>query len=55
MLWQRRHERPRVVEKTIARVLELSRPSTKYSDAEFDRFFRRVYQHFISARLRTPH
>lgn len=33
---------------TIARVLELSRPSTKYSDAEFERFFRRVYQHFMS-------
>ena len=33
---------------TIRRVLAISRPDTSYTEEEFDRYFRRVYQHFMS-------
>ena len=33
---------------TAARVLHHAKPDVKYTDEEFNRFFRRVYQHFGS-------
>ena len=33
---------------TVARVLYHAKPNVKYTDEEFDRYFRRVYQHFGS-------
>ena len=32
----------------MARVLHHAKPDVKYSDHDFDRYFRRVYQHFAS-------
>lgn len=33
---------------TVARVLQHAKPDVKYSEQDFDRYFRRVYQHFGS-------
>lgn len=37
--------------KTVTRALELCDPPRRYSDAEFSRFFRRVYQHYGSPQV----
>ncbi len=33
---------------TVRRAVELAKGPGKYTDAEFDRFFRRIYQHYGS-------